>query len=118
MAELSRYAARRLAQARRICFGRPVTAYITNAQIIARAGFGVMHDHIKADAWGRFSDGHRVRTSDVMRTERIDGFYVLHTRSGSLYVIVTFDPDGGRQSLDAYNAISPADLHLTHDRLQ
>lgn len=87
MAELSRYAARRLAQARRICFGRPVTAYITNAQIIARAGFGVMHDHIKADAWGRFSDGHRVRTSDVMRTERIDGFYVLHTR----YSVVGFD---------------------------
>lgn len=118
MTELSSYAARKLAQARRVYFGRPVTAYITNAQIIARAGFGFVHSHIKADAWGRFNDGHRVRTSDVMRTECIEGFYVLYTRSGSLYVIVTFDPDGGRQSLDEYNAFSPADLHLTHDRLQ
>lgn len=118
MTELSRYAARKLAQARQVCFGRPVTAYLTRARIIARAGFGVMHDHLKADALGRFSDGHRVRTSDVMRTERIEGFYVLHTRSGSLYVIVTFDPDGGRRSLDAYNRFSQADLHPTHGRLQ
>lgn len=118
MAELSRYALRRLAQARKVSFGRPVTAYLTNARIIARAGFGVLHDHVKAEISGRFSDGHRVRTSDVMSVKHMEGFWVLLTRSGSLYVIVTFDPNGGRRSLDVFNAFSCADLHLTHNRLQ
>jgi hypothetical protein len=117
MAELSQYAARRLALAKSSSFGRPVTAYLTHARIIARAGVGVVHDHVKAEISGRFSDGHRVRTSDVMRTERVGEFWVLHTRSGSLYVIVTFDRQGGRLSLDTFNAFNQADLHPTHHRL-
>lgn len=118
MAELSRYAMQRLAQAKRTAFAQPVTAYLTNARIIARAGFGEVHGHIRAEASGRFADGHRVRTSDVTRTERTGGFWVLHTWSGSFYVIATFDHQGGRRSLDAFKAFSRAELHFAPSRLQ
>lgn len=50
--------------------------------------------------------------------QRIESFYVLHTRSGSLYVLVMFDPGGARRSLDAYNRFSNADLNPNHGRLQ
>lgn len=118
MVELSRYAMKRLAKARRTMFTSPVTAYLTNARIVARTGLGVMHGHIRTEASGRFGDGHRIRTSDVLRTEHMDGFWMLHTWSGSHYVIVTFDRQGGRRSLDAFNAFSRAEFHLTHRYVQ
>jgi len=79
MAELSRYAMRRLAKARRTMFAHPVTAYLTNARIVARTGLGVVHGHIRIEVSGRFGDGHRIRTSDVIRTERVGGFWALHS---------------------------------------
>lgn len=118
MVLLSRYAARRLAMAKSQTFGRTVTAYLTRARIIARSGFGEVHEHVRAEASGRFSNGQRVRTSDVMRAERIGGFWVLHTWSGSLYVIVTFDRRGGRRSVDTFKEFSRAELHPTPYRLQ
>lgn len=110
MAKLSHYAARRLARAKGYSFGRTVTAYLTDACIVACAGVGVMHCHVRASATGRFRDGHRVRTSDVCRIERMGPFWVLHTVSGSLYVIVTFDKSGGRRSLDVYCSFDRAAL--------
>ncbi|MCY1555199.1 hypothetical protein D9M68_918360 [compost metagenome] len=118
MVRLSHYAAKRLAQAKRFAFGRPVTAYLTDARIIACAGFGVTHGHVKADLTGRFGDGHRIRTSDVRRTEQIGPFWVLHTASGSLYVIITFDKAGGRRSLDTFRSFSRAALLPTPSHLQ
>lgn len=99
-------------------FAHPVTAYLTNARIVARTGLGVVHGHIRIEVSGRFGDGHRIRTSDVIRTERVGGFWALHTWSGSHYVIVTFDRHGGRRSLDTFNVFSRAELHLTHRYLQ
>lgn len=117
MVGLSHYAAKRLAQAKRMSFGRPVTAYLTDARIVACAGFGVVHSHVKAEPTGRFGDGHRVRTSDVRRTARMGPFWVLHTASGSLYVIVTFDKSGGRRSLDVYCSFGRAALLPTPNQL-
>lgn len=117
MVGLSHYAAKRLTQAKRFSFGRPVTAYLTDARIVACAGFGVVHCHVKADPTGRFGDGHRVRTSDVRRTERMGPFWLLHTASGSLYVIVTFDKACGRRSLDAFHSFSRAALLPTPNQL-
>jgi hypothetical protein len=117
MGGISHYAARRLLQAKRFSFGRPVTAYLTDAYIVACAGLGVIHSHVRADSSGRFNDGHRVRTSDVCRTERIGPFWVLHTASGSLYVIVTFDKSGGRRSLDAFLSLNRAALLPTPNQM-
>ncbi|MDT4879207.1 hypothetical protein FQZ97_1148560 [compost metagenome] len=95
-----------------------MAAYLTEARIVACAGFGVMHGHVKADSTGRFGDGQRVRTSDVRRTEQIGPFWVLLTASGSLYVIDTFDKAGGRRSLDTFLSFSRAALLPTPNQLQ
>jgi len=116
-AELSRYAKARLALALKLPFGTSVTGYLVGVHIIARVGFGVVYEHVKADAFGRFANGHRMITYDVLKVERRSGFWLLHTWSGSLYVVVTFHPVGGRRSLDAFLSIHPAELHLTPWRL-
>lgn len=97
--ELSTYASNRLVCAMDTSFSRPVTAYLTDAYFIAGCCIGVIHRHVKADAYGRFKDGHRVRTSDVIHARQCAGFWTLHTVTGSLYVIVTFKKQGGRHSL-------------------
>lgn len=115
---LSTYAERRLAQAFDYQFCEPVTAYLTNTTIVSCCGVGVMHRHIKADSSGRFQDGHRVRTSDIRHAEQHGAFWVLHTLSGSFYVIVSFHPHGGRQSLQTFLKLREQGVHLTPQRMQ
>lgn len=118
MSALSSYAARRLAQAFDYRFGEPVTAYLTDAVIVSCCGVGVMHRHIKVEPSGRFQDGHRLRTSDILQAEQHGSFWVLRTCSGSFYVIVSFHPQGGWQSLKAFLKLRAEGVHLTPRRVQ
>lgn len=111
-------ASERLQEAIAYPFDEPVTAYLTEALLVAGCCVGVTHRHRKADMFGRFADGHRIRTSDVKRAERRGPFWVLHTESGSLYVIVTFHSDGGEQSLDIFLRLHQAGIHPTSQYLQ
>lgn len=113
MSALSTYAARRLAQAFDYRFSEPVTAYLTNVTIVSCCGVGVMHRHVKAEPSGRFQDGHRVRTSDILQAEQHGSYWVLRTLSGSFYVIVTFHPQGGWQSLQTFLKLREQGVHLT-----
>lgn len=107
-----------LAEAFDYPFGEPVTAYLTDAVIVSCCGFGVMHRHVKAESSGRFQDGHRVRTSDILQAEQHGSFWALRTLSGSFYVIVSFHPRGGRQSLQAFLNLRAQGVHLTPRRVQ
>ncbi|TRO22511.1 hypothetical protein EQ828_12735 [Ectopseudomonas mendocina] len=118
MITLSAYAVHRLSQAFDYQFCEPVTAYLTNTTIVSCCGVGVMHRHIKANPSGRFQDGHRVRTSDIRQAEKHGAFWVLRTLSGSFYVIVSFDPHGGRQSLQTFLKLREQGVHLTPQRMQ
>jgi hypothetical protein len=118
MATLTEYAQGRLVAAQRCVFHEPVTAFITDARLVACCCFGVMHGHLKADVFGRFQDGHRIRTSDVLRVERCGRFWSVHTESGSHYVIVTFHRHGGRQSLNSFLTLRARGVHATASRLQ
>lgn len=116
--ELSSYAAGRLVRAMGTSFGRPVTAYLTDAYLVAGCCIGTMYRHVRADAYGRFQDGHRVRTSDVLEAHQRGEFWTLCTLSGSLYVIVTFKKEGGRQSLDVLLEQRNKGMHRTPPRVQ
>lgn len=107
-----------LAEAFDCPFGEPVTAYLTDAVIVSCCGFGVMHRHVKAESSGRFQDGHRLRTSYILQAEQHGSFWVLRTLSGSFYVIVTFHPQGGWQSLHEFLKLRELGVHLTPWRLQ
>lgn len=98
-------------------FGRPVTAYLTNAMFVSGCCIGSVHHHIQGNVMGRFQDGHRIRTSDVMRANQCGEYWALRTRSGSLYVVLTFG-EGGRVSLDQHLELRRRGMHDTPGRLQ
>lgn len=107
-----------LAEALHYSFNEPVTAYLTDVQVVSCCGFGVMHRHVKAELSGRFQDGHRLRTSDILKAEQHGPYWVLRTLSGSFYVIVSFHLRGGWQSLEAFLKLRDQGVHLTPRRLQ
>ena len=99
-------------------FSRPVTAYLTDARIAVCCCLGVTHRHVRADPiYGRFTDGRLIRTSDIQRVIQEGGFWVLHTQTGSFYVIASFHADGGYQSLMEYQTLLTSGFHPTPDRL-
>jgi hypothetical protein len=107
-----------LNEAMNCTFSRPVTAYLTEARIIACCCIGMTHRHIRADpVSGRFTDGRLIRTSDILRVAQEGGYWVLHTYSGSFYVIASFRADDGYRSLMEYRAFLTSGYHPTPDRL-
>lgn len=98
-------------------FDRPVTAYLCSASIKARAGIGVVFGHNRKDQYGRFSDGHLIRTSDVIKAEREGRFWVL-TTVNSRYVLATFQRGNGRSSLREFQRLAAGLQHFTPRVLQ
>lgn len=107
----------RIAQAQAQGFDKPVTAYLCGAFIRARAGIGVVFGHNRKDQYGRFGDGHLIRTSDVIRVEREGRFWVL-TTVNSRYVLATFQRDNRRASLREFLRLSQGQHHFTPRLLQ
>lgn len=98
-------------------FDKPITAYLCGVSIKARAGLGVVFGHNRKDQYGRFGDGHLIRTSDVIKAEREGRFWVLTTEN-SRYVIATFQHGNGRASLRDFLRISQGQHHFTPPVLQ
>lgn len=90
---------RRIARAMEQGFAEPVTAYLTDAFIMSRAGGGVVFGFEGDDPAGRHADGRVVQTAKVDRVEKEGRFWVLTTVEGSRYVMATFRREGGRKSL-------------------
>lgn len=108
---------RRIAKAQAQGFDQAVTAYLCGAFIEARAGVGVVFGHNRKDQYGRFEDGHLIRTSDVVSTRKEGRFWVM-TTVNSRYVIATFKRGDGRQSLREFQSLAKGQLHLTPHVLQ
>lgn len=115
---LSAYATRRLSEAYRYAFAWPVTAYLTDVSLVSCSALGRTYRHRRADIFGRFHDGHRIRTSDVRQVQRCGAFWCIYTASGSRYVVATFDPQGGRQSLKRWQDWAARGLIPTPGSLQ
>lgn len=107
----------RIIKAQEQGFGLPVTAYLCGVSIRARAGIGVVFGHKRRDQYGRFGDGHLIRTSDVLKVEREGRFWVM-TTVNSRYVLATFQRDNGRASLRQYLRLSSGQHHLSPHVLQ
>ncbi|TDV58889.1 hypothetical protein [Pseudomonas sp. LP_7_YM] len=97
---LSTYAIRKLAQARKYNFGRPVTAYLVNARFCACSCIAQTYGHMKAWPGGMFADGHDLWTSNIFQVDWWPGFWAFHTQSGSYYVVATFERRTGKRSLE------------------
>ncbi|WP_448125365.1 hypothetical protein [Pseudomonas veronii] len=108
---------KRIIKAQEQGFDLPVTAYLCGVSIRARAGIGVVFGHRRKDQYGRFGDGHLIRTSDVLKVEREGRFWVM-TTVNSRYVLATFQRDNGRASLRQYLRLSSGQHHLSPHLLQ
>ncbi|MBX6510961.1 hypothetical protein K4M05_21740, partial [Pseudomonas syringae pv. tomato] len=86
---------KRIIRAKEQGFDVPVTAYLCGVSIRARAGIGVVFGHKRKDQYGRYGDGHLIRTSDVLKVEREGRFWVMTTQN-SRYVLATFQRSNGR----------------------
>jgi hypothetical protein len=98
-------------------FDEPVTAYLCGVSVKARTGIGVVFGHKRKDQYGRFGDGHLIRTSDVLKVEREGRFWVM-TTVNSRYVVATFQRDNGRASLRDFLRLSQNNHHFTPRLLQ
>lgn len=108
---------KRIIRAQEQGFDIPVTAYLCGVSIRARAGIGVVFGHQRKDPYGRFGDGHLIRTSDVLKVEREGRFWVMTTEN-SRYVLATFQRSNGRASLRQYLRLSSGQHHLSPHVLQ
>lgn len=107
----------RILKAKAQGFDKPITAYLCGASIKARTGLGVVFGHNRKGKYGRFGDGHLIRTSDVTKAEREGRFWVL-TTVNSRYVIATFQRGNGRASLRLFLRLSSGQHHLSPHLLQ
>lgn len=72
-------------------FGVPVTAFL----FAAVDSPPVMIGTIYGDTTGRFREGASIRTSRITNVSFIDGYSLIQTVAGSLYVVVSWAPGGG-----------------------
>lgn len=108
--ELSRRTKLRLIKAQSANFSWRVTGYLTDFHIFARSGVGRVFSHRSSRKV--FKEGTTIRTSDVIHLQRESGFWVLHTTSGSFYVITTFERRIGWYSLMQFRASGESKLRL------
>lgn len=108
---------KRLIRAQAEGFSKPITAYLCGAFINARAGVGVVFDHVRRESNGFFEDGHLIRTSDVIGAKKEGRFWVLTTEN-SRYVIASFQRENGRASLRAFLELAKKHHHLSPHSLQ
>ena len=108
---------KRIIKAQEQGFDVPVTAYLCGVSIRSRAGIGVVFGHKRKDQYGRFGDGHLIRTSDVLKVEREGRFWVMTTEN-SRYVLATFQRSNGRASLRQFLRFSREQHHFSPHVLQ
>lgn len=118
MSFLTPYAQRRLMYAMTANFDKPVTGYIVNARFESCCCIGTIFHHQAARVDGWLYDGHRIRTSDVIRLERSKELWTFITHSGSHYVIVTFEQRTGRTSLNNFLKILARGFQITARAIQ
>lgn len=110
IADLSRRTRLRLSKAQNTQFSWRVTGYLTDVHIFARSGVGRVFSHRSSRKV--FREGATIRTSDVIHLGWEAGFWVLHTTSGSFYIIATFERKIGWYSLMQFKASGQAKLRL------
>ena len=110
MRELSRRTKLRRLKAQNTYFSWRVTGYLTDVHVFARSAIGRVFSH--QGTRKVFSEGATIRTSDVIHIYKESGFWVLHTTSGSFYVIATFERKFGWCSLMQFKDSGQAKLRL------
>ncbi|MNY39184.1 hypothetical protein D3C86_1738590 [compost metagenome] len=78
--------------------------------IYSNSAVGVVFGHTKPGPFGRFSDGHFLRTSDIRFAKKEGRFWVLNTIH-SRYVIASFARGGGRATFRSLLELARLNYH-------
>lgn len=108
---------KRIAQAEAQSYTAPITAYLSDVFISSCVAVGIVFGHNKRDPYGRYADGHLMRTSDIRFARKEGRFWVLTTMH-SRYVIASFKRDDGRASLKTFLRSAQGRYHFTPSVLQ
>ncbi|VVO69556.1 hypothetical protein PS880_01231 [Pseudomonas fluorescens] len=100
----------RLIRASKYLYDEPITAYLSDVFIHSNSAVGIVFGHIKPGPYGRFSDGHFLRTSDIRSARKEGRFWVLTTMN-SRYVIASFKKGDGRASFKNLLQSAPLCYH-------
>lgn len=91
----------RILRASKHRYDLPITAYLSDVFVSGSTAVGVVFGHTKIDLFGRFADGHFLRTSSIRFAKKEGRFWVLTTMN-SRYVIASFKRLDGRPSFRAF----------------
>lgn len=81
------------------------TGFVTNAHVEPPLMLaGEIWSHVNAEPSGKFADGHRIETSDIVQIHALGDSLWVTTRSGSIYGILSFTPLGWTYLSDFYQA--------------
>ncbi len=72
-------------------FGIPITGYLFDAVYSPPVIIGIVY----CDSRGRFADGSAIHTSALRGAVSLMGYPVVQTITGSVYVIVSWQAQGG-----------------------
>lgn len=90
--------------------GLEFTGFITNARLPNPPFLeGEVWHHIRAEASGRFTDGHRIRTSQIVEIRAYGDTLWIGTENGSRYGILSFTPLGWLYFSNLHRAFSQLD---------
>jgi len=92
---------RRIFQADKYKYEAPITAFLSDVVIVSNTALGIVFRHQNPGPYGRFDDGHLIRTSDIRLARKEGRFWVLTTLN-SRYVVASFKKELGRQSFKAF----------------
>lgn len=88
---------KRIIRAQSYMHDASITAYLSDVFISDGSAAGITYGHTRVDGFGRFADGHVIRTSHIRRAAKIGPFWVLKTMN-SRYAIASFKRGVGRPS--------------------
>lgn len=81
----------------------PITAYLSDVFVSGSTAVGVVYGHREVGQFGRFDDGHFLRTSSIRFAKKEGRFWVLTTMDAR-YVIASFKRWDGRPGFRAFMA--------------
>lgn len=114
---LTEFHLKRVSHAYDQAYSAPITAYLSDVFISSCSAVGIVFGHERADQFGRFEDGHLMRTSDIRFARKEGRFWVLTTMR-SRYVVASFKKEVGRASLQTYLRSAQGRYHFTPPVLQ
>jgi hypothetical protein len=92
---------RRILRACQHHYELPITAYLSDVFVFGSTAVGVVYGHREIGQFGRFDDGHFLRTSSIRFVKKEGRFWVLTTLDAR-YVIASFKRLGGRPSFRGF----------------